>query len=185
MPVLVAPDAPSSAPTVNFLISPLYDMLISLSTLAHPSERHEGWVAEVKRDLSPQMREEADAFYGLFENRLVELAVDYPDHFDIEGFFRYLETMPPEDFIFYAAGREMEAATISQMILHPLRLLAALLQSQGAEHRIHDPGWRQALQALATEPDAVRTRLVRLLRTYWQNVYRSEVERLKPQWEES
>ena len=62
MPVLVAPDSPSSAPTVNFLISPLYDMLISLSTLAHPGERHEGWVAEVKRDLSPAMREEADYF---------------------------------------------------------------------------------------------------------------------------
>src|SRR6476661_8148988 len=113
MPVLVAPDAPSSAPTVNFLISPLYDMLISLSTLAHPGERHESWVAEVKRDLSPQMREEADYFYSLFENRLVELAVDYPDHFDVEGFFRYLEQMPAEDFIFYASGREMLASSIA------------------------------------------------------------------------
>ena len=63
MPLLVAPDLPSAAPTVTFSISPLYDMIISLTTLAHPGERHEGWVADVKRDLSPMMREEADYFY--------------------------------------------------------------------------------------------------------------------------
>src|SRR3954464_5626708 len=185
MPVLVAPDAPSSAPTVNFLISPLYDMLISLSTLAHPGERHEGWVAEVKRDLSPQMREEADYFYSMFENRLVELAVDYPDHYDLEGFFRYVEMMAPEDFIFYASGREMSPTAIAGMMSHPLRLLAGLLKAHGGEHRIQDPGWRQALQTLASEPDALRTRLMRLLRTYWQNVFRGEIERLKAGWDES
>ena len=185
MPVLVAPDSTTSAPTVNFLISPLYDMFVSLSTLAHPGERHDAWVAEVKRDLSPQMREEADYFYGLFENRLVELAVDYPDHWDIEGFFRYLETMAPEDFIFYATGRVMSPGDIATMSSHPLRLLAALLKSYGGEHRIHDQGWRQALQTLSTEADATRTRLLRLLRTYWQNVYRHQLEKLKPRWEES
>ena len=104
------------------------DMFISLSTLAHPGERHEGWVAEVKRDLSPAMREEADYFHSLFENRLVELAVDYPDHFDVEGFFRYLETMATEDFIFYATGRVMSPTEIANMASHPLRLLAALLK---------------------------------------------------------
>jgi len=185
MPLLVAPDAPSSAPAVNFLISPLYDMFISLSTMSHPGERHEQWAAEVKRDLSPGMREEADYFYGMFENRLVELAVDYPDHYDVEGFFRYLETMTPEDFIFYATGRVMAPSEIASMASHPLRLLAALLKLYGGEHRIHDQGWRQALQILATEADATRTRLVRLLRTYWQNVYRDQVTRLKPRWEES
>ena len=185
MPVLVAPDSTTSAPTVNFLISPLYDMFVSLSTLAHPGERHDAWVAEVKRDLSPQMREEADYFYGLFENRLVELAVDYPDHWDIEGFFRYLETMAPEDFIFYATGRVMSPGDIATMSSHPLRLLAALLKSYGGEHRIHDQGWRQALQTLSTEADATRTRLLRLLRTYWQHVYRHQLEKLKPRWEES
>lgn len=185
MPVLIAPDPSVSTTNVFFDISPIYDLFISLGTMSHPGERDDAWATKVKRDLSPQMREEADAFYSLFENRLVELAVDYPDHFDMEGFFRYLETMSAEDFIFYAAGRELEAAAIAQMILHPLRLLAALLKSQGGEHRIHDPGWRQALQALATEPDNVRTRLARLLRTYWQNVYRGEMEHLKPKWEES
>jgi DNA-binding transcriptional ArsR family regulator len=151
--------------------------------MSHPGERDEPWSGRVKRDLSPQMREEADFFHSLFENRLVELAVDYPDHMDLEGFFRYLEQMAPEDFIFYASGREMMASAIAQMMSHPLRLLAALLKAQGGEHRIHDPGWRQALQLLATEPDMLRTRLVRLLRTYWQNVFRGEVERLRPQWE--
>jgi DNA-binding transcriptional ArsR family regulator len=185
MPVLVAPDAPSSAPTVNFLISPLYDLFISISTMSHPGERHEQWAAEVKRDLSPQMREEADYFHTLFETRLVELAVDYPDHTDIEGFFRYLETMAAEDFIFYASGRVMSPGDIASMASHPLRLLAALLKLYGGEHRIHDQGWRQALQVLATEADATRTRLLRLLRTYWQNVYRHQVNRLRPSWEES
>jgi DNA-binding transcriptional ArsR family regulator len=185
MPVLISPDAPSSVPTVNFLISPLYDMFISLGTMSHPGERHEQWAAEVKRDLSPQMREEADYFYSLFENRLVELGVDYPDHYDIEGFFRYLEAMAPEDFIFYATGRVMSPTEIAAMASHPLRLLAALLKLYGGEHRIHDQGWRQALQVLATEADATRTRLLRLLRTYWQNVYRHQIPRLKPAWEES
>lgn len=185
MPVLIAPDPSSTGTTVQFEISPIYDLFISLGAMTHPGERDEAWSGRVKRDLSPQMREEADFFHSLFENRLVELAVDYPDHFDVEGFFRYLEMMAPEDFIFYAAGREMAASSIVQMMSHPLRLLAALLKSQGGEHRIHDPGWRQALQILATEPDALRTRLVRLLRTYWQNVFRGEIERLRPQWEDS
>ena len=185
MPVLIAPDPSTSSTNVTFDISPIYDLFISLGTMSHPGERDEAWSNKVKRDLSPQMREEADFFFSLFENRLVELAVDYPDHFDAEGFFRYLEMMPAEDFIFYASGREMMASAIAQMMGHPLRLLAALLKAQGGEHRIHDPGWRQALQALATEPDSLRTRLVRLLRTYWQNVYRGEVERLQTQWEES
>ncbi|HST05509.1 MAG TPA: metalloregulator ArsR/SmtB family transcription factor [Chloroflexia bacterium] len=185
MPLLVAPDSPSAAPTVTFSLSPLYDMIISLTTLAHPGERHESWVADVKRDLSPMMREEADYFYSLFENRLVELAVDYPDHFDIEGFFRYLEGMSPDDFIFYATGRVMSPGEISAMSSHPLRLQAALLKQYGGEHRIHDEGWRQALQLLSSEPDALRTRLLRLLRTYWQNVYRHQMPKIKPQWEES
>ncbi|MGA7732870.1 MAG: metalloregulator ArsR/SmtB family transcription factor [Chloroflexia bacterium] len=185
MPVLVAPDAPSSTPTVNFLISPLYDMFISLAALVHPGERHEGWVAEVKRDLSPAMREEADYFYSLFETRLVELAVDYPDHHDVEGFFRYLEAMPAEDFIFYATGRVMSPGDIASMASHPLRLLAALLKQYGGEHKIHDEGWRQALHLLSSEADATRTRLLRLLRTYWQNVYRHQLPSLKPRWEES
>jgi DNA-binding transcriptional ArsR family regulator len=185
MPVLISPDAPSSVPTVNFFISPLYDMFISLGTMSHPGERHEQWAAEVRRDLSPQMREEADYFYSLFENRLVELAVDYPDHYDAEGFFRYLETMAPEDFIFYATGRVMSPTEIATMASHPLRLLAALLKSYGGEHRIADQGWRQALQVLSTEADTMRTRLLRLLRTYWQNVYRHQIAKLKPVWEES
>lgn len=185
MPLLVAPDAPSSAPTVNFMVSPLYDLFISLSTMSHPGERHEQWAAEVKRDLSPQMREEADYFYTMFENRLVELAVDYPDHYDVEGFFRYLETMSAEAFIFYATGRVMSPGDIATMASHPLRLLAALLKLYGGEHRIHDKGWRQALQVLATEADATRTRLLRLLRTYWQSVYRDQANRLRGRWEES
>lgn len=185
MPLLVAPDSTSSAPTVNFLISPLYELFISLGTMSHPAERHEGWASEIKRDLSPQMREEADYFYSLFENRLVELVVDFPDHSDIEGFFRYLEGMAPEDFVFYATGRVMSPGDIATMSTHPLRLLAALLKLYGGEHRIHDQGWRQALQLLATEADATRTRLLRLLRTYWQQVYRHQVARLKGNWEES
>lgn len=185
MPLLVAPDAPSSVPQVNFLVSPLYDMFVSLSTMVHPGERHDAWASEIKRDISPQMREEADYFYTLFENRLVELAVDYPDHGDVEGFFRYLEGMAPEDFIFYATGRVTSPSEIAGMSSHPLRLLAALLKLYGGEHRIHDQGWRQALQLLATEPDNLRTRLLRLLRTYWQQSYRHQVARLRPAWEES
>lgn len=185
MPVLIAPDPSTSSTNVQFDISPIYDLFTSLGAMSHPGERDEAWANKVKRDLSPQMREEADYFFSMFENRLVELAIDYPDHFDVEGFFRYLETMPAEDFIFYASGREMMASAIANMMSHPLRLLAALLKSHGGEHRIHDPGQRQALQTLATEPDMLRTRLVRLLRTYWQNVYRGEIERLRPSWEES
>ncbi|MDQ3706422.1 MAG: metalloregulator ArsR/SmtB family transcription factor [Chloroflexota bacterium] len=185
MPLLVAPDAPSAVPQVNFMVSPLYDMFVSLSTMVHPGERHDAWASEIKRDLSPQMREEADYFYTLFENRLVELAVDYPDHGDVEGFFRYLENMAAEDFVFYATGRVMQPSEIAAMSSHPLRLLAALLKLYGGEHRIHDQGWRQALQLLATEADTLRTRLLRLLRTYWQQSYRHQIARLKPAWEES
>jgi DNA-binding transcriptional ArsR family regulator len=185
MPVLVAPDAPSSAPTVSFLTSPIYDLFISLGTMSHPGERHEAWASEVKRDLSPQMREEADFFHSLFENRLVELAVDYPDHNDVEGFFRYLETMAPEDFVFYATGRVMSPGDIATISSHPLRLLAALQKLYGGEHRIHDQGWKQALQSLSTEADQTRTRLLRLLRTYWQNIYRHQVNNFKTRWEES
>jgi DNA-binding transcriptional ArsR family regulator len=185
MPVLVASDTTSSAPTVNFLVSPIYELIISLNTMSHPGERHEDWAAKMKRDLSPQMREEADFFHALFENRLVEIAVDYPDHNDVEGFFRYLETMTAEDFVFYATGRVMSPKEIAAMSSHPLRLLAALQKLYGGEHRIHDEGWRQALQALSAEPDAIRSRLLRLLRTYWQNVFRHQVNALKNNWEES
>lgn len=185
MPLLVASDAPASAPMVNFLVSPLYDMFISLSTMVHPGERHDVWASEIKRDISPQMREEADYFYNLFENRLVELCVDYPDHADVEGFFRYLEGMSSEDFVFYATGRVISPSEITAMSSHPLRLLAALLKQYGGEHRIHDQGWRQALQLLATEADTLRTRLLRLLRTYWQQSYRHQIVRLRPSWEES
>src|SRR3954470_7860130 len=120
MPVLIAPDSSTTSTTVMFDNSPIYDLFISLGTMSHPGERDEAWAARVKRDLSPQMREEADFFYSLFENRLVELAVDYSDHFDLEGFFRYLEQMAPEDFIFYASGREMLASSIASMMSHPL-----------------------------------------------------------------
>jgi DNA-binding transcriptional ArsR family regulator len=185
VPVLIASDTTSQAPTVQFLVSPIYELFISLNTLTHPGERHEEWAARMKRDLSPQMREEADYFHALFENRLVELAVDYPDHNDVEGFFRYLETMAPEDFVFYATGRVMSAKEITSMSSHPLRLLAALQKLYGGEHRIHDEGWRQALQALSAEPDTVRGRLLRLLRTYWQNVFRHQVNTLRGNWEES
>ena len=116
-------------------------------------------MAEVKRDLSPQMREEADYFYSMFENRLVELAVDYPDHFDVEGFFRYVEMMAAEDFIFYASGREMSPSAIANMMTHPLRLLAGVSwKPSGATPDSPNP---RRSAAITSNPAAARGPMLR------------------------
>ena len=80
MPVLIAPDPSTTAVNVQLDLSPIYDLFISLGTMTHPGERDEQWAARVKRDLSPQMREEADAFYNLFENRLVGRRLVHAGH---------------------------------------------------------------------------------------------------------
>jgi len=49
MPVLTAPDPSTSATNVQFEISPIYDLFISLGTMTHPAERDESKQISLQR----------------------------------------------------------------------------------------------------------------------------------------
>jgi DNA-binding transcriptional ArsR family regulator len=167
--------------------SAAFEMLLSLGSVHTMPARHQAWVEKARAALGPDLVEEVHFFYdGLWHScALMELPVDYPGAADdAAGFIDYVAAMDPDTFLFYLWGRVVPRAEIGAMRADPARVVRylydfyeALWQGKGLDH-LNSP----ALPQSAAEPEALQRRVVTLLRTYYDRVFRAELADLRHCW---
>ena len=188
MPVEVAvAEAGSDIRTlVRFRTSVVYELLLSLHALSHPGPRHRDWAQAASEKVPEKLIEE----YRQWEERLAnplhlaELAVGWEDHHDVEGFFRYLESLKGDDLLFYVLGRIYTREEIAHLPRDEEALEEALWERSPWERG--DDSWLSPGDMdFVRDPEATRDRLVRIWRGYWEAFFEQEWESLRSGWQES
>lgn len=184
MPVEIAEDEEKWRSMISFRTSVIFEMLLSLHAIAHPRPQHEDWAESTKGRLSPQLLKEVELFHserffkrGLF---LGELAIDYPDHDDVEGFLVYLRKMAVEEFLFYVLGRMVPREDIKDLPWTEEELEGAMSTHlpEGSEKKLVIPGHIEVLN----DPQGYRARIVGLWQGYWEEFFRDDWPSYREAW---
>lgn len=186
MPVEIAEDVEKWRSMISFRTSVIFEMLLSLHALAHPRPEHEDWAESTKGRLSPQLLKEVELFHserfqrGLF---LGELAIDYPDHHDVEGFLTYLRKTRVEEFLFYILGRIVPREEIKGLPWTEEELEGAISAHvpEGGEKKWVCP----ALLEVLNDPEGYRARIAGLWQGYWEEFFREDWPSYQEAWERS
>ncbi len=186
MPVEIAEDEEKWRSMISFRTSVIFEMLLSLHAIAYPRPQHEGWAESTKGRLSPQLLKEVELFHserflrGLF---LGELAIDYPDHHDVEGFLTYLRKMAVEEFLFYVLGRIVPREEIKDLPWTEEELEGAISAHlpEGWAKKWVTPGLPEVL----SDPEGYRARIAGLWQGYWEEFFREDWPSYREAWERS
>lgn len=188
MTPLVATDTDELRSVITFRTSTVYEMLLSLGALQHPSQRHEVWAEQTRAGLPQDMLDDVDFLYSHFENGilLMELAIDHPDHHDVGGFLDYVEQMNTPQFLFYVLGRLAPAEEMAKLEPNLESLLSIITRAfpEGCPHterRFRTAGYLELL----ADPEEYRTKMVGLWRRYWEVYFKDESARYVQIWEQS
>jgi DNA-binding transcriptional ArsR family regulator len=188
MAPLVTADTDELRSMIAFRTSTLYEMWLSLTALQNPGHRHQEWADEVRARLPHDLLQDLQFLYGRFEKGilLMELAIAYPDHHDVDGFFQYVEQMSTPQFLFYVLGRLTPAEEMAKLepTLDSLLSLVAHAFPEGSkkyEERFRTAGYLELL----ADPEGHRARMLRLWRGYWEHCFKEESEEYQQIWRES
>ncbi len=173
---------------ITFRASTIYEMWLSLAALQHPGHRHQDWAEQVRARLPQDILEDIEFLYSRFEKGilLMELAIDHPDHHDVEGFFDYVEHMSIPQFLFYVLGRLAPAEEMAKLEPTMESLLSIVTRAfpQGSKYTEKMLRMARYLELLA-DPEVYRARMLRLWRRYWDVYFKEESERYHQIWQES
>lgn len=188
MTPLITTDSDELRSMITFRTSTIYEMCLSLTTLHSPRPRHRDWAEQARALLSKKVLDDLGFLYSRFENGilLIELAIDYPDHHDVDGFLRYVEEMTIPRFLFYVLGRLAPEEEMARLEPSVDSLLSVITQGcpEGDSHMEKKYGTEDYIRLVA-DPDGYRTRILRLWKGYWDSYFREEGERYRQLWEES
>jgi DNA-binding transcriptional ArsR family regulator len=186
MPVEMAEDEEKWRSMISFRTSVIFEMLLSLYAIAYPRPQHQDWAEETRAKLGRQLLSDLEFFYVERFHRglsLAELAIDYPNHHDVDGFLDYLERVGREDFLFYVLGRFIPREEIVDLSADEGELAEAI-----SRHYPYEPvkKWvRPGMVEAIAEPETYKRRLLRLWRGYWQRSFRHEYGNYREAWEKS
>ena len=186
MPVEIAEDVEKWRSMISFRTSIIYEMMLSLRRLEHSRPDEREWAEEAKAKLDRQLLGDLEFFYaGRFGRGilLMELAIDYPDHHDVDGFLDYLEGMDKQDFLFYVLGRLIPRGETDNLSADEEELAEAISRHypyEPVKKWVH-PGMVEAI----AEPETYKRRLLGLWRGYWQRSFRREYGNYQEAWEKS
>lgn len=186
MPVEIAEDVEKWRSMISFRTSVIFEMLLSLHATAHPRPEHEDWAESTKGHLSPELLKEVELFHSERFGRgpsLMELAIDYPDHHDVEGFLAYLRKMAVEEFLFYILGRVVPPGEIKDLPWTEEELEDAISAHvpEGWEKKWITPGHLEVLN----DPEGYRARIADLWQGYWEQFFREDWPNYREAWERS
>lgn len=167
MPVLQNPSTNDLFGMIRFRTSPLWEFLISLDAAAH-SWQFESWTREIQKTLGEDFPVKTE---GAPHREFYELAVDAPDHDDIEAFLAYLEEMPIEEFLFYSLGRLIPREKISLPLDLP-RLEKEVKRSLPKDFPLNISEYYSWLK----NPEGKKEELLALWGTYYRDFYRHRTE---------
>jgi DNA-binding transcriptional ArsR family regulator len=172
---------------ITFRTSTVYEMWLSLRALQNPGHRHQDWAERVRRQLPQDILEDLEFIYSRFEKGalLMELAVDYLDHHDVEGFLHYVEQMNMPQFLFYAVGRLAPAEEMAKLEPTMESLLSivtdAFLEGSKYAERLRTARYLELL----ADPETYKVKLLRLWRRYWEAYFKEESKVYHQIWQES
>jgi DNA-binding transcriptional ArsR family regulator len=178
--VIDTPDALTDV--VELRTSAVYELLLSIRTLLKPARWHEAWAQRAHDSLTPELREELTYLYQHFSEggMYFEFPVDYPDHSDVQGFFRYMRSLSDADFMFYLLGRIVSRAQLPKLLAkpNPADLLREALISF---NKIYD-WYTHNLEIIVADIAGFKARLVDAWERYWDTFLRFELDTLEACW---
>jgi DNA-binding transcriptional ArsR family regulator len=187
MAPLVTTDTDEFRSLISFRTSTIYEMFLSLRALQKPGHRHQDWAEQVRRRLPQDILEDLEFIHSRFEHGvlLMELAVDCPDHDDVEGFLHHVEQMSMPQFLFYAVGRLAPVEEMAKLEPTMESLLSIVAQAFPQESKYAERLRSARYLELLADPEAYRARMLRLWRRYWEVHFKEESERYRQIWEDS
>jgi len=183
MPLQVIEAADPLTNLIYLKMSPIYEMMISLRALLHPSRRESAWAVRAREALGPDFWQELTEVYGPYAqgDLFLELAIDFPDDEDVEGYLAYVREMEPVRFVFYVIGRVLPVERLAETGLAPRKLDAALGRVENLCPWLCQEDL--TLEPILADVPAFQARLVALWRRYWEGFFRDEIDNLRPHWE--
>lgn len=170
---------------VQLRTSAIFEMAISLHTLLF-TDRHPEWAEAARAALSSDLLAEARAVYEPYAKgqAFYELAFDYPDQDDVPGFIRHVRRMDAVTFLFYVVGRvatpeQIEAADFDAARLDPF------LRAGATEYYYEGHLALLPFDELLADVSAVQNRVADLWESYWDAFFNTQVEELRPYWEDA
>ncbi len=147
--------------------SRIFESLISLQGIVDSWKMQE-LAEEVRIALGDEFMDEATALHRKLSLCCVfaELAVDYPDRNDVEGFIGYVKSMPPHRFLFYLLGRWFPPESIGPDYTKELieRLIEEHEESEDIKQLYPDLAWVDDLES-------IRDRICGIWERYWNNFF--------------
>lgn len=162
---------------VQFQISPVYEMLVSLHTLA-AARRHLEWISTAQAVLGADFMAELHAIYEPLNGGtlLFEFPVNYPNHSDVPGFFTYVRTMDSTSFLFYLVGRVVSRTDLMQLQSDREKLSSVLSKC------CHSWAPEVMLDEILDDVSRFKVRLVNLWERYWESFFKDQIAALQPNW---
>jgi DNA-binding transcriptional ArsR family regulator len=182
MPFEVIDTLDALANMIEFRSSAVYELIISIRTVLKPARWHEAFVERVKDTLDPDLLAELVELYQNFNDGglYFELPVDYADHDDVPGFFKYMRSLSDVDFMFYLLGRIVERETLTEILGKPNA--ADLMRAEITRIGEHYDWYGHNLELILGDIGAFKKRLVAAWQAYWQTFLRDELPNFQSQW---
>lgn len=164
---------------VEFRISAVYEMVMSIRTWLKPAPRHEAWARRISAALSPALSKELTYLYQEFSDGglYFELPVDYAAHGDMPGFLDYVRGLSDTEFCFYLLGRTIPLDELSDLLPDSDAVRATL---NGRSE--HYEWYGRYIDPILEDISGFRSRLVKAWETYWKVFFQHEVAPLEPIW---
>jgi DNA-binding transcriptional ArsR family regulator len=178
MPLHNAPEYDSIAALMRFRSSAVFEMLVGLQESAN-SWQMKSFTDEVRLALGNDFVDDLAAFYRDFHTccAFAELAADFEDHDDLNGFFEYVEKMPEREFTFYTLGRYFPVEELPEKITE--EKVTGLFESHGESELLF-----QTYPKLdwANDVPGLKRNLVKYWRTYWEGFFSKKIPELRDMW---
>ncbi len=172
---------------IEFRTSAVYELVIGIRTLIQHPHWHEAWCERAQSALSPALYDELVYLYKNFNDGALyfELPVDYPDHSDVPGFFKYVRQLSPSDFVFYLLGRILSRETLLPLFKkrsgERVDAIRAALSAYAQEE--HYSWYAENLEPALADIEGFRDRLVNAWEMYWKVFFKGEIAALEPIWD--
>ena len=182
MPFEVIDTLDSLTDLIEFRSSAVYELIISIRTLLKPARWHEPFVERARAALSPELMAELVELYQNFSDGglYFEFPVDYADHDDVPGFFKYMQSLSDADFMFYLLGRTIDRDELSALLHQPKT--ADLIRAGIMNVSEHYEWYGHNLEPIIKNIGAFKQRLVSAWQGYWETFLKHDLPSFQAQW---
>lgn len=165
----------------RFQSSSVLELLMWVQTLSH-SHHYTEWRNEVTHILGTAFIKELREFFSSFHMGcdFLEIAVEYSDHHNIEGFFDHILSLSDSHLIFYILGRIFPKEAISDNFSYEdySRLVEKYPTFSSYCTLSYEPIWIGRIPK-------IKEQLVYFLKVVWNKVFKEQIEHCRKIWQHS